>query len=236
MTIIENRGCAFTAFAVLAALLWAPPARADMGPCKPDSIGSLVCGDGDGAARVVDDSTSPDGTLAFAWRNPEGPPTEQPDSDDKLELVMVRLADGAVLAKSPTEYWSTGTIRANRLVEQIAWSPDGRLAVRTFEDRVGTARFELFSPEAAPFDLKPLAEPAVRRKVKPGKHDLEDWTFTIVGSKLKLGNDGAMRFPVVMWVPKTESVAWFNVAMRVSHSRNGFSARIVSVAKGKGPK
>ena len=61
----------FAAALVAAVLFTSPPAHADMGPCKPDKHDGLICGSGDGAARVIDDTTSPSKQLALAWRTPE---------------------------------------------------------------------------------------------------------------------------------------------------------------------
>ncbi len=75
------------------------PARAEMGPCKPlEKRDILICGSGNGAAIVIRDTPSPSGRLALAWRTPAAPPTEQPDWD-KIELLVLRLADGVVSAR-----------------------------------------------------------------------------------------------------------------------------------------
>ncbi|HEY4308069.1 MAG TPA: hypothetical protein VGN12_01345, partial [Pirellulales bacterium] len=94
-------------FALIAAtlLLGATlPALAGMGPCKPDQHEGLACGEGADSARVIEKTLSPDKKLAFAWRKPDGDPTDQPDPYDDLELLIVRLSDGAILGKSKTGY------------------------------------------------------------------------------------------------------------------------------------
>ena len=63
----------------LAFCLAATAAQAGTGPCKPDSFGGLTCGEGVGAARVIEKTTSPSKIHAFAWRSTKTPPTEQPD-------------------------------------------------------------------------------------------------------------------------------------------------------------
>src|SRR5271169_6020298 len=78
------------------------PAHAEMGPCKPlEKREVLICGNGNGAAIVIPDTPSPSGRLALAWRTPDAPPTEEPDRD-KIELLVLRLADGAILARGKT--------------------------------------------------------------------------------------------------------------------------------------
>jgi hypothetical protein len=52
-------------------------ARAGTGPCKPDQFNGLTCGDGPGAARVIEGTMSPSKQIAFAWREP-GKPSARP--------------------------------------------------------------------------------------------------------------------------------------------------------------
>ena len=93
--------CAF--LVLLAALLGAGamPARAETGPCRPDTHDGLICGSGAGAARVIDGTLSPDKRLAFAWRASKSPLSEIPDDNEEVELLLVRLAGGAILAAAP---------------------------------------------------------------------------------------------------------------------------------------
>jgi hypothetical protein len=80
-------------------ILVASPAHADMSPCKRDERREvLICGSGNGAATVMRDTPSPSRQIALAWRTPEAPPTEQPDWD-KIELLVLRVADGAILSR-----------------------------------------------------------------------------------------------------------------------------------------
>ena len=72
------------------------PAKAEVGPCQLDQRGGLICGEGAGAARVVDETISPFKRFAFAWRSPDRPPTEQPD-EGAVESLLIRLSDGATL-------------------------------------------------------------------------------------------------------------------------------------------
>jgi len=64
----------------------------------------MTCGQGPGAARVVDETTSPSKRFAFAWRAPDRPPTEPPDETGNsmltVESVLIRLSDGIVLSSS----------------------------------------------------------------------------------------------------------------------------------------
>ena len=106
---------------------------AETGPCVSDQAGVMTCGQGPGAARVVDGTTSPSKRLAFAWRVPGRSPTEPPDQTGDsmftVESVLIRLSDGAVLSSAKGEYWRTGDLQANHIDETVAWSPNSRLGI-----------------------------------------------------------------------------------------------------------
>jgi hypothetical protein len=78
-------------------------AKAETGPCLPDQSGGLTCGQGNGAARVVQGTISPSRRLAFARRSPSHPPTEDP-TGDAIESVLIRLSDGTVLWSTDGDY------------------------------------------------------------------------------------------------------------------------------------
>jgi len=95
----------FACLGLLTALICAAmPVRAETGPGRPDAHDSFNCGSGAGAARVIDGTLSPDKRPAFAWRASKSPPTEIPDDDSEVELLLARLADGTILACRPTGY------------------------------------------------------------------------------------------------------------------------------------
>ena len=99
-------------FAVILVALYVAqtaPVRADN--CVADPVGGLACGEGKGALRVFADSTLPSKGYAFVWRSPEGLSS---GNDFPLGEVLIRLADGAVLAKLGGTYWDTGQMHANR--------------------------------------------------------------------------------------------------------------------------
>jgi hypothetical protein len=156
----------------LAALASAPSnAAAEMGPCLPDDHGSLTCGNGDGAARIIPKTTSPSNRLALAWRMTNRPPTDRSnDNESDLESLIVRIEDGAILVKSQGTYWDIGERTAKGQRAFAAWSPDSRLLVRGAE-RVGAESAELFvinegDAVIGPFDLVKVLDPAVRADAK----------------------------------------------------------------------
>lgn len=229
----------FAAAALLAAIsaltLASPPARAEMGPCKPDNYESFICGEGNGAARVIVDTLSPSKQFAFAWRTPDGPPTEQPDDDDKIEFLLIRLKDGAILLKNKTPYWSTGESRVNRLQEQASWSPNSRYVVRAFHSRFSTDSVFLYAigPKGdfvGEIDLlKPMSAAMAARLKRRGKNP-EQFDFSLsAGPELTISNDGLLRCKVMMWVPKDGPEYNYAVTLRIARRSGALAARIVSI-------
>ena len=119
------------------------PAMAELGPCKPDARETPLCGSGKGAARVVRDTVSPDKKFALAWRDPDKDPGDVTEDDVDLELLLIRLADGVVLAKADTDYFRNPGVAANRREEFAIWSPDSRMVIRKLDVRYGTGEFTL---------------------------------------------------------------------------------------------
>jgi len=223
---------------VAAAIAFAGRARADMGPCRPDAFEGLTCGAGPGAARIIADTLSPTQEFGFAWRNPGAAPRDEPE-DETLELLLVRLKDGAVLAKSTTGYWNNGDSHANRRSEDVSWSPDGTLAVRAMQLRFNTGAFELYALRAANpavIDLLKIVEPAVRAKLKLPQALSENWVFSVFGrDNLTIGNDGVIRFRVTMWVPKEGSEKPFDIVLRLSENNKQLAVRVTSITEGSDP-
>jgi hypothetical protein len=210
-------------------------ALAGMGPCKPDAQNGLTCGAGVGAARIIDNTTSPDGKVAFAWRDPDGDPTVEPDKDE-LDLLLVRLSDGAVLAKSKTEVWSTGQSRRSRRDEDVAWSPDSSLALHAFQTRFKTERLELFGLDkeaATSVDLLKTVEPAVRAKLAKNAGSR---VFSIRGDlTIDVSNAAKVHFIVQMWRPKDGPEDYYDVTLNVTHGKSGLKAGAPAVRKIKAP-
>jgi hypothetical protein len=226
---------------LLGVLCAALPARAEMGPCKLDANEVLTCGAGAGAARVIDDTLSPNKKLAFAWSLPNADPDAQPDEDDKIDLLLVRLADGLVLNKSVTGFWTNGHGRSEHKLEEITWSRNGRLAARVFQTRFETDTFELYAVSAkdepaGTLDLYKIVEPAVREQMTGHVNAAESYVFSVqAGKNLKLGNDGTLRLTVMMWVPKDGPEQYFDVMLRVA-SKGPLDATIASIKLGRVPK
>ena len=115
--------------------------RADS--CVTDQHGGLVCGEGKGAVRVFADTISPSRKYGFAWLSPDGLPSGR-DIPLRVENVLVRLSDGAVIAKLRGEYWETGEMRANRYDLRAAWSPDSRAVIEVANGRWDSDSFAYY--------------------------------------------------------------------------------------------
>src|SRR3569833_1908103 len=72
--------------------------------CVADQGGDLVCGEGKAAMRVVANTTSPSKEYAFAWRSEQGLPPGRDAPPSDVENLLIRISDGAVLAKLGGKY------------------------------------------------------------------------------------------------------------------------------------
>lgn len=208
---------------------------APLGPCQPDAHDGLTCGAGDGAARVIADTISPSKQLALAWRSTSGPPTEQPDDDD-IELLLVRLSDGAVLSKQKGAFWDTGEMHANRRGETAAWSPDSRLLVETYHSRFSTDSMTVFAIAPADkasgsLDLLKIVEPAVRAELKRRVKNVEPYELFV--QRIAIDRAGRIRALVDLWVPKDGPSATFAVTAAITRKDDALAARVTSVRRSR---
>jgi hypothetical protein len=230
---------------VCLAALWllvlapAPPVGAETGPCVSDQAGVMTCGQGPGAARVVDGTTSPSKRLAFAWRVPGRSPTEPPDETGDsmftVESLLIRLSDGAVLSSAKGEYWRTGDLEANNMDENVAWSPNSRLAIEVQDSKWHTDVLRLYAigadDKVVLFDLQKIIEPAVRTRLRQlGKND-RIYTFSVEDPTIDDG--GLVRAPVLMQIPKQAGDLNFDVTLQVSQKNGVLSAGEVSVRRSR---
>ena len=212
------------------------PARAELGPCKPDAQATPLCGSGKGAARVVRDTMSPDKKFALAWRHPDKDPAAVTEDDSDLELLLVRLADGAVLAKADTEYFRNPGQYANRREEFAIWSPDSRLVIRMYDLRYGTDVFTLYRIGAdgtltGQIDLDKMIEQAVYAQLKKIGRNPDDYGILISDNGNTLSNDGTLRFKVVAYIVKKDPEVDYDVEMKVTPGETPLRARIVKIVQ-----
>ncbi len=228
-------GCAAAAVAltVAAPVAFAEPAR--LGPCQADAHDGLICGAGNGAARVIADTISPSKKLALAWRSKTGPPTEQPDDDD-IELLLIRLSDGAVLASHGGAFWDTGEMHANRRTETAAWSPDSRLVVEHYDSRFSTDSMTVYAiapgeQASVTLDLIKVIEPAVRAELRRRVRNVEPYELFV--QRIAIDDRGTIRALVDLWVPKDGPSATFAVTAAVTRKGDALAARVTSVRRSR---
>jgi hypothetical protein len=100
--------------------------------------------------------------------------------------------------------------------------------------RYGTGEFTLYriGPDGAlagDIDLNKIVEPAARARLRQIGRDPTDYMLSIGESKL--GNDGTLRFSVIMFVVKKQTEADYRVEMKVTPGTAPLHARIVSFRK-----
>lgn len=217
---------------VTASLLSLSPAQAG---CLPDPHGGLVCGDGKDAVRVFADTTSPSKKLAFGWRTPSGLPSGRNLPSDSIENVLIRLDDGAVLAKLGGEFWSTGEVIANRYEQLAAWSPDSRAVVEVANSRWDSDSFAYYAidgDKVTKIDLRALVEPVLKSKVPASRR--EGQSFRVREElPVKLDARGHLNFTVMLYIPKSEPTLDYAVAMEISRKGGTSAARIASIRRVK---
>ena len=213
----------------------ASPVGAETGPCVSDQAGVMTCGQGPGAARVVDGTTSPSKRLAFAWRAPGRSPTEDP-REDYVESLLIRLSDGAVLSSAKGEYWRTGDSVANHMDENVAWSPNSRLAIEVQSSKWSTDFLRLYAigadDKVLVLDLQKIIEPAVRKRLRQlGKND-GDYAFSVEDGPT-VDDRGLVRVSVMMQIPKQDGYLDLDVTLQVSQKNGALSAGDVSVRRSR---
>lgn len=218
---------------VALAFFFGGDAAAEMGPCAAASDFDLMCGNGDGAARAIVRTVSPSQRLAFAWRLINKPPVTPPENNDpNLENLIVRLKDGAVLAKFQGEYWDLSTKIAKAYL-MTAWSPDSHLLV-TVEQRASFATAELFAftdddTTIGPVDLVQIIEPAMKAKMDIKKDTSTGLEF-VARPLMTLTNQGLLHAIVhtIQGEYGPEGPA-YDVAVQIVRGENSINAKVVSV-------
>jgi hypothetical protein len=207
--------------------------RAEMGPCRKLASGGIMCGEGNNAALVINGTISPSKRLAFAWRQPDDLPKFDPGD---VELMLVRIDDGAVLAQLKGEYWETADGgRANRMDEWAAWSADSRLAVEIFNNRwdATITLYPIGADDAVgkPIDLvKHIQQAAIAKFPAWGKGKLADHALRAAeGARFK--KDGTLVVPVMLYIPKQDPMLKLDVTFAITRSDNAVDIKVRSVQR-----
>ena len=154
---------------------------------------------------------------------------------DDVELMLVRLADGAILAELKGEYWDAGESHANREDEWAAWSRDSRMAVELYNDRweVTITLYGLDANDAvtAPVDLrKPVEEAVVARFPRWGKGELKDHALRAAQGS-RFNKDGTLLLRVMMYIPKQDPELKLDVILQTRRKNNAVSAKVLSLRR-----
>jgi hypothetical protein len=219
---------------VLVALLAQHLPAASAPACIADQHGGLVCGEGNAAMRVVDDTISPSKDYAFAWRGEQGLSVRDPPPPG-VENLLIRISDGAVLAKLGGEYWATGEMRANRYQLVAAWSPDSRSVVEVANSRWDSDSFAYYRIDgaaAAKLDLRALVEPVMTARLSPRKRQGNSFSVR-TDLPLTLDARGRLRFTAMLYVPKSETSNDYKVQVNIRTTDGKPSAQVVSMRRVK---
>lgn len=202
--------------------------------CVANQGGDLVCGAGKSASRVFADTTSPSKRYAFAWRTAQGLPSGR-DAPDNVENVLIRVTDGAVLAKLGGTHWETGEMRANRSELKAAWSPDSRSVVEVANSRWDSDSFAYYRIDgatAARLDLRAIVEPVLTARLPP--RNRKGNSFRVREDlPVTLDARGRVRFTAMLHVPKGETSNDYKVQLNIRERRGKPSADVVSVRRVK---
>lgn len=201
--------------------------------CADDPKGLPVCGEGASAMRAVADTFSPSKHYAFAWRSPDGLPKGD-DTPNDVENILIRLSDGAVVAKLGGAYWATGQMRANRQDLVAAWSPDSRAVVEVANSRWDTDSFAYYLLDAAivtKVDLRALVEPALRAKLPARQREF--YSFRVHEElPVTLDARGHVKFTAMVYRPKSdEDSKDYKMQVDIVPKDGKPAARIVSMQK-----
>jgi hypothetical protein len=200
--------------------------------CRADKD-SRICGEGKDALRLFEGTASPSGKFAFAWRSANGIPASGIPLD--VENLLVRAADGAILARLGGAYWATSQSRANRYDSSATWSPDSRAVIELANDRWDTVSLRYYAlgsdDSAEPFDLYPLVEPAVKAKLPPRKR--ESYTFRVREDQpIKLGARGHARFFAMLYIIKSDAPSLdYDVRIDLTRRDGKTAAKLVSIRR-----
>lgn len=226
---------ALTFALVLLALYASQMAAVRAQACVADQQGGLVCGEGKAAMRVVADTTSPSKNYAFAWRSEQGLPSGSDPSPAGVENLLIRIADGAVLAKLGGEYWATGEARANRYDLIAAWSPDSRAVIEIANSRWDSysfAHYRIDGATATRLDLRALVEPVMTARLPP--RNRQGNSFRVREDlPVTLDARGRVRFTAMLYVPKGETSNDYKVQVNIRTTGDKPSALVVSMRRVK---
>jgi hypothetical protein len=214
---------------------------AEIGPCRGDANDTFFCGTGEGAARIIRETISPSKRFALGWRLTDRPPTERPgEGDPNLESLIVRIDDGAVLAKSRGFYWELANSQAKGEYVRAAWSPDSHLLIKTTGRRGVSDAAELFALAqddsiVGPFDLGKVLDNAVLIQMR-GIKGANRYSFHFsYAPAVTVDNQGLIRASVFTEVSDSADGPIYKLIAQITRTGNSLDAKVVSISRYKGP-
>jgi hypothetical protein len=236
---MAHRHVATLAVALTALAFWTVLACAEMGPCVTDDRGDFTCGSGNGAAAVILKTRSPSKRLAFAWRLTDRLPTDRPDNNDpNLENLIVRIEDGAVLAKSRGAYWDLGTKIAKAYLF-TAWSPDSRLLVKV-QQSAESSSAELFSfaeddSAAGPFELVNVIKPAMLAKIRDGSNAGDNLLIFASHPTMVIDGEGMLHVAAFLRSQQLFDTPPYDVTVQLGRNGESLDAKVVAITESSKP-
>ena len=162
-------------------------------------------------------------------------PAIRPRSAASRRNLLIRIADGAVLAKLGGEYWTTGEMRANRYDLLAAWSPDSRAVIAVANSRWDSESFAYYRIDgetATKLDLRALVEPVMTARLPP--RNRQGNSFRVREDlPVTLDARGRVRFTAMLYVPKGETSNDYKVQVNVRTTGDKPSAQVVSMRRVK---
>jgi hypothetical protein len=116
--------------------------------------------------------------------------------------------------------------------ENVAWSPNSRLAIEVQSSKWSTDFLRLYAigadDKVLVLDLQKIIEPAVRKRLRQlGKND-GDYAFSVEDGPT-VDDSGLVRASVMMQIPKQDGYLDLDVTLQVSQKNGALSAGDVSV-------
>jgi hypothetical protein len=185
--------------------------------------------------RVVADTTSPSKEYAFAWRSEQGLSSGRDETPSGVENLLIRISDGAVLAKLGGKYWATEEMRANRADLLAAWSPDSRSVIEVANSRWDSDSFAYYRIDGATatkLDLRALVEPVMTARLPP--RNRQGNSFRVREDlPVTLDARGRLNFTAMLYVPKSETSNDYKVAVNIRTQGGKPSALVVSMRRAR---
>lgn len=219
----------------------------ETGPCTANQQGTYVCGEGEGAPRIIAGTISPSKVYGVAWRpNPSSNGVTFTREDDGLvyledleaENLLVRLSDGAIMGTlNGSHYGDLGDL--NHAHQRIVWSPDSSIFVEVASGKWMLDLLDLRAVDASGTLservnlLKPLqaaGNAALKTVSRTAK--LDDFVLDIVEDPgAGFDGQGRLTVPIVMQIIKSDTYFEFDVVFEITNQDGRPAAKVISTKR-----